>query len=154
MIYMIDTCSLGLMRKEQFKTLLSSGLDFCFTHIQRDEIEAYANERRRTELSTFLKNIVQVNTSITVWGQSRWNEAEWGDNEANDIYKIINKELNDVYNNAEKKAKSNINDAIIATTAIKNGYTLITQDKNLKKIAKQVSPELNVLSFEEFKKLK
>lgn len=141
--------------------------DFFATHVQMDEILATTNECRRNQLLEIFKNILQRNwpTESSVWDVSKWDQCKWGNEEkiistesfildysrmdmaklsGDDLYIKIKNSLDQ----RNKKKSSNIQDALIAETAIKNNLILVTNDKDLKEVFKEYSE--NVMDFEKF----
>jgi len=93
---------------------------FYATHVQIDELKATANIQRRQELLAALKAVVgnnKVPTESFVLGVSSLDEAKLGDEE-NNLYSKIKVALDKLNKNKE----NNIQDALIAETAIKNQY--------------------------------
>jgi predicted nucleic acid-binding protein len=128
--YMFDT--------NVFKNILKNNIcldvfydgELYITHIQKDEIMAYKNVKKRNELLKIFNILEQeeLPTESLVLGTSRLGMARIGDgvlftNIKNDLDKIEIKE-------------NNIEDALIAETAILNEITLVTFDNNLAVIAK------------------
>ena len=121
--YMVDTNIIN--------RILDNDLDLIFfkrpektlfaTHIQRDEITNTPDAIRRNELlSIFQKVADSIPTETAFWGISKWGEAKWAED---DLAQKILEELN-----RKKRKKNNFQDALIADTAIKNNYILITED--------------------------
>jgi predicted nucleic acid-binding protein len=69
-----------------------------------------------------------VPTESAVFDLSAWGTAKWGDENSPSYQEILEK-LNIV-----RKHKNNPKDALIAQTAIRNGYVLFTDDKPLYKV--------------------
>jgi hypothetical protein len=125
------------------------------THIQRDEISNTRNPERRSALLHVFKEVVSesvptdsvvlgvsrlgeaclggkrvVPTESAVWGVSRWGEAKWTAND--NLYTPIKISL-DALNDGKR---NNMQDALIAETSIKGGYTLVTDDTHLVEVTK------------------
>lgn len=163
--YMFDT--------NIFNRILDRSLDleledlYYVTHIQKDELMAESNEERRELLlKTFnLIQSVSIPTESAIWGVSKWDQCKWGDEDnattiptesfALGISKFEMAKLSDgdlyskiLYSlNSRKKRSNNVQDALIAETAIKNEITLVTCDKALKDVVKIYSQ--NVIDLEE-----
>ena len=107
---------------------------FFATHVQRDEIINTQNATRRDELlSIFEEIVVSIPTESALWGRSRWGESKWAsDNQVGKILEALNKK------DKKNKNKSNPHDALIADTAIKNNYILITEDDPLYYVVTEV----------------
>ncbi len=110
------------------------------THIQRDEInqtpENY-KDRREALLNIFHAWLdVLLPTESAVWDVSSWDDCKWGDEEDN-LYKEILDDLN-----KRRERSNNIQDALIAETAIKNALVLVTNDQSLKAVAQKCGAEV------------
>lgn len=122
---------------------------FFVTHVQHDEIQAAKDEKRREKLALVFECITQykvptesfvldtlrldeaklgndsvVPTESSVYGVSRYGQSKY--TSENNLYEPIKVKLDSL-----KKKDNNIQDALIAETAIKNNFTLVTHDKNL-----------------------
>ena len=101
------------------------------THVQRDEIANTKKEIRRNELLSVFQEVEnQIPTESALWGLSNWGESKWA---ADDLVEKILEELN-----KKDKRKSNPRDALIADTAIKNDYILVTEDDPLYYVVTEV----------------
>lgn len=139
---------------------LSGRVNAHATHIQRDEIARTKNEARRKALETVFGTVTGasvptaslvvgvsrigearlggeriVPTNSAVWDVSAWDQAKWSAND--NIYTPIKADL-DALN---KGKKNNVEDALIAETAIKDGYALVTDDEHLAAVAKKYHGE-------------
>jgi hypothetical protein len=136
------------------------------THVQHDEISRTGNEERRAALLEVFQDVVAasiptesfsldnsrldqaklggervVPTASAVWGVSKWGQAWWGSEDG--LYSVLKNELDQL--NGSKK--NNIQDALIAETALKANHVLITDDEDLTKIVRAHGGQC--LSFEE-----
>jgi hypothetical protein len=66
-----------------------------------------------------------VPTESAVWGISRWGGAKWGVEDG--ILTGMRQELDAI----NKRKQNNAQDALIAETAIRNGFILVTSDSDL-----------------------
>ena len=123
------------------------------THIQRDEINNTKNPDRRGQLlKVFHEEIIDseptssfslgtsrldearlagdrvLPTSSAAWDTSRWDQASWGDED--NIFESMKGEL-DALNRGKK---NNVQDILIAETALKRGLTLVTDDSHLRTV--------------------
>lgn len=107
---------------------------FYATHVQLDELKKTSNTQRRQELIAVFEEVAgtKVPTESFVLNVSRLDEANVGEEE-NDLYSKIKAELDKL----NKNKPNNIQDALIAETAIKNQFTLITEDNDLLTVVKQ-----------------
>ena len=127
---------------------------FYATHIQRDEIGKTPNLQRRQALVGVFNRVTErkaatesfvldvsrldeaklsgdnvVPTESAVWDVSVWDQAKWGDE--NGLYSSVKAEL-DALN---KNKANNVQDALIAETAIKNRFVLVTDDSDLRTVS-------------------
>ncbi len=138
------------------------------THVQRDELAKTSNPDKRTALLEIFHettNSVEptaslsldtsrldeaklasdhiVPTSSAIWDASAWDEASWGDEDG--IFEAIKAYL-DSLNRAKR---SNIQDVLIAETAIKVRAVLVTDDADLRTTTERFGGK--AMSVEEFK---
>ncbi len=127
---------------------------FFATHIQIDELRNTSNFARKEALLTVFEQVAEseiptesfvtgvsrlhkaklggesvIPTETPIWDISTFDGCKWNDD--TNLYELIKKTL-DALN---KNKKNNIQDALIAETAIKNSITLITHDIDLFKVA-------------------
>lgn len=149
---MFDTCALN--------ALLDAGIDVgalwhlkgrvFVTHVQLDEINNTKDEEKRKALLDVFQEATTgsvpteslvlgasklggaklggdqiVSTESAVWGVSKFGQSKWTSHVA--LYAAIKEKLDKVNNGK----KNNIQDALIAETAMKNKYILVTQDADL-----------------------
>ncbi|MFT5485310.1 MAG: putative nucleic acid-binding protein [Paracoccaceae bacterium] len=101
------------------------------THVQRDEINNTRKDDRREQLANKFTDVIPDNENIiptrsAVWGVSNWGQSMWAED---DLCMTLKLELD------KKKSKKNNNkDALIADTAIKGKYVLVTEDRDLKEV--------------------
>ena len=146
---------------------LSGRVNAHATHVQRDEIGRTKDPARRQSLEAVFGSVTGaavptaslvldvsrldearlggssvVPTSSAVWGVSKWGEAKWT---ADDNLFVPMKADLDALNGGKK---NNTEDALIAETAIKDGYVLVTDDGDLATVAKKYRGEcLTVLEL-------
>lgn len=126
------------------------------THIQRDEIARTKDSARGKALAVVFGNVTGaavptesfvlgvsrldearlggeriVPTNSAVWGVSVWGQAKWTADD--NLYGPIKADLDEL--NGGKK--NNTEDALIAETAIKHGYVLVTDDEDLAAVTKK-----------------
>ncbi len=155
-IVMFDTNIFNLIIDNQIDvhSLKDPNTVFIATHIQIDEIMKTPNEERRDYLisvfrellndgspdEVFLFNGATLNankrqirsTESAVWGHSRWGMAKWTRKDS--LYESIKLKLDKLNN----QKQNNIEDALITETCIKNSFVLVTEDRDLYNVAKQV----------------
>lgn len=123
---------------------------FYATHVQIDELKQTSDTKRKAALLQVFEEITDirvptesfvlgssrldeaklggerpVTTESAVWGVSRWGECKW--TASDNLYEPIKSEL-DRLNHSKP---NNVQDALIAETSIKNGFTLVTHDRDL-----------------------
>lgn len=149
--YMFDTNIFSHMLDGGVDALEISGkARYVVTHIQRDEIQRTSDPDRRSRLlgvfhvvtegtvptESFVLNVSRLDeaklgsesivpTESGVWGVSQWGQFKWPSEDS--LYGLIKSRLDQL----NKGKKNNIQDALIAETAIKNGFTLVTDDQDL-----------------------
>ncbi len=155
--YMFDTVV--------FNRILDGALDidafvgkarFYAAHIQLDEINDTSNLQRRQALLEVFNKITErkvttesfvlgvsrldearlsdgniVPTKSAVWNVSAWGQAKWG--EADGLYSAVKAELDTL----NKSKPNNVQDTLIAETAIKNRFVLVTDDVDLCTVTKK-----------------
>lgn len=113
---------------------LNANIEVYATHIQRDELNNTPDPiRREALLQTFREAISPtgvVPTSSAVFDVSRYDECRYSGPES--LYSALRAEL-DVLN---RKKANNVQDALIADTAISEGYVLVTEDGDLAKVTR------------------
>lgn len=128
------------------------------THIQRDEINNTRNDKRRATLANIFVDVIPgsavtashminaspsakqrtdneniIPTRSAVWGVSKWDQSMWAED---DFCMTLKLELDKI-----KRKQNNIKDALIADTAIKEKYVLVTDDGPLKIVTEQQGGE-------------
>ena len=131
--YMVDTMIINriLDHDLDLKYFKRQDMQIFTTHVQRDEINNTKNETRRNELFSIFQEVDNpIPTESALWGKSNWGECKWAED---DLVEEILRELN-----KKKRKKNNPQDALIADTAIKNKYILITEDRPLYEVVTEV----------------
>jgi predicted nucleic acid-binding protein len=138
----------GSIKIEQFPR----NLKYYVTHIQYDEICNTKNEVRRRELLKIMEKvpIEVIATEGAVYGVSRYGIAKYMSDADAKQYDEMLRELKELDKKTGKKkpVKNQARDVLIALTSIKNCLILVTEDKNLKKVAKEFNGQS--ITFEEF----
>lgn len=145
------------------------GKNFYATHIQLDELNVVPDINKKGKLLKIFEQVVnsKVPTESMVWDVSKWDEAKWsGETQLTptetfvlgvsrlgkaklgkaDIYSPIKAELDKL-----EAKPNNIKDALLAETSVKNGYILVSDDKNLCNVIKKIGGI--VLTFKEFQQI-
>jgi hypothetical protein len=121
------------------------------THVQKDELDRTRDDTRRAQLLAAFDAVGpgMKPTSTMLWGDSKWGEAQWSDGA---VYKVMLARLEELDKVSDKKSKELFNqsrDIRIAETAINNGLTLVTNDKNLAAVMVEFGG--NTITTEQFK---
>lgn len=123
---------------------------FYATHVQIDELKNTSNDARRAALLKVFEEITNIRvatesfvlgssrlgeaklggeqpitTESAVWGVSKWGKCKW--TASDNLYEPIKLELDRL----NQSKPNNVQDSLIAETSIKNGFTLVTHDRDL-----------------------
>ena len=101
-------------------------LDLYVTHVQQDELNGTGDPEKKARLNRVFGDLgpEMISTESAVWGVSKWGQAKWTADD--NLWKPIRDALD-----LKKRKRNNIQDALIAETAIRRGFTLVTEDTNL-----------------------
>jgi predicted nucleic acid-binding protein len=123
---------------------LASGRSLYATHIQLNELSATRDPVRAKALTDVFHKTPQkvIPTAAAVWDVSEFDGAEYGD--AGGAYPEIVARL-DAANGGKR---NNCQDALIGATVLKNGLTLVTNDRDLATVLKEMGG--SATTFEEF----
>lgn len=137
--YMLDTNAFNraLDSNDDPRSLSRRG-GLYVTHIQLNEIQATRNPERLAALLTIVKMIdpEHVATSAALWDVSEWDASESGGDDR--LYEQMYAALTE--RNQDKRG-NNAKDVLIALTALKRGYTLVTNDADLTDVLGQFGGE-------------
>jgi predicted nucleic acid-binding protein len=128
--------------------------NFYATHVQIDELNRTRDEGRKAALLQVFEEVTSVRvptesfvldasrldeaklggehvvpTESAVWGVSKWGQCKW--TSIDNLYDPMKSKLDQL----NKNKSNNIQDSLIAETAIKNRFTLVTHDSDLFKVA-------------------
>jgi predicted nucleic acid-binding protein len=130
MKYVVDTCAINRIADELFDpdSELPAGSEFYITHVQYDELNNVPDKdkERRAQLSLVTAKLRPklIPTESTAWDVTRWDQAKLGEGATyNDVRAAL-----DARN---RRKANNPQDALIAESALKNGWTLLTADRDL-----------------------
>lgn len=143
--YILDTNVFNHVLDETIDVAKLTGRRLLATHVQRDELLNTKDQIRRDALLSVFKVLTTgqapassavaggaaasdsglVPTESAVWGVSRWDEAKWGAND--DVFTGMRGELDTL----NKRKGNNPQDILIAETALRNNWVLITSDADL-----------------------
>lgn len=106
--------------------------DFYATHVQIDELRKTKDSERKKVLLEIFNQFVEptdlISTETPIWDVSVWDGCKWNDDTR--LYESIKTSLDSL----NKNKSNNIQDALIADTAIKNNIILVTHDSHLYKV--------------------
>ncbi len=126
--------------------LLAEYVNVYATHIQRNEINETPCPEKRAKLNQVFVDLVleERPTESAVWDVSEWDNARWtrDDNLSQPIKDALD---------TRKRKNNNIQDALIAETAIKNNFILVIDDGHLREEASKFGAEC--MSWEELMRL-
>lgn len=143
--YMLDTNAFNnALDAGVSPAVLSQHGKLYITHIQLNEIQATRNQARLADLLAVFESLEQerVPTAAAVWDVSEFGGAEFGSGEG--LYEKMLAELN----RRNKNHHNNAQDILIALTAFKRGYVLVTNDRHLGDVLREFGGR--AVSYEEF----
>jgi predicted nucleic acid-binding protein len=148
--YILDTNVFNHVLDGKVDPARLGGIGLVATHVQRDELQKTKDESRRHKLLAVFQELFPdqtvtasavagvsgadgasasstkvVPTESIVWDVSIWDQAKWGGDDG--VFEQMKSEL-DAMN---KRKKNNAHDILIAETAVKNGWVLVTSDADL-----------------------
>jgi predicted nucleic acid-binding protein len=148
---MLDTNVFNDVLDGKVDTSAVACTDLVATHIQRDEIQKTKDQKRREGLMATFGGLTAgagaavggspipfskvVPTESMVWNVSNWGEAKWGVED--DLYERMLVALDRL----NKSKKNNPQDILIAETAVRNGWVLVTADADLSSVVAQFGGE-------------
>lgn len=138
--YMLDTNVFNRVLDGKVSLGGLEGKALVATHIQRDELDRCSDETRRSQLLHIFVAVINalsadpsspadpggfVPTESAAWDVSRWDQAKWGAED--ELFGALRADLD-----ARNKGKpNNVEDILIAETAMRNGWVLVTDDRDL-----------------------
>lgn len=133
--FMFDTNIFGkILKMNSPSNLLVGKHQYFIIHIQKDELETLNNERIRDRLMSAFRLVPQtlLPTESAIIGISRADMTKVG---GGLVYTHIFEELS---KRKPEQRENNSKDALIAETALKNGFVLVTDDKALKEVVLKI----------------
>ncbi len=134
--YILDTNVFNDVVDEVIPLERLKGLTLFVNHIQIDELKLTKNLKRRAILLEMF-HIIEPRTVPTrtgVWGVSKWGQAMWSKSGQGEFFsRLLNriKQLDKENNKKSSESSNQTRDALIAETAIKEGFVLVTNDGTL-----------------------
>ena len=140
--YMFDTTAFNSFVKGEMPVKLIAGHSIYATHIQWDELNDTKDDELKAALTQGFMNIspTSVSTESAAWKVSKWGKSKWA---TDDMCRQIKFDLDKL-----KKHHNNKKDALIAETAIKHDFTLVTNDNHLTAVTHRYGG--NSIDFEDF----
>jgi predicted nucleic acid-binding protein len=146
--YLFDTSAINAALDRGLDADAFAGRGALFiTHVQADELRATRKPPGRLEALLNALEILapeKVLTSVAVWNESKWGEARWGDSRSHSVYESLVRTLNT--RNGSKA--NNARDALIGVTAIAEGMTLVTNDRDQGAVVRELGGR--AVSFDAF----
>ncbi len=138
--YMLDTTEFNAVAKGYVDISAYAGKRLFATHVQLDELNNARPEEKRARLLAAFDEIApeKLLTESGVWGiVSRWGEFKWSAGDG--VFKRMLSRLEEL--DGEKRYPNQHRDILIAETAIKNGLTLVSDDRRLRKVTEEFGGE-------------
>lgn len=111
--------------------------EYFIISIQYDELKKIPNSKKEWRESLLslidILKITTVYTTPAIYGKAKYGLAKYGGD-------------TDAFNKILKTTRSNINDALIASSAISHGYILVTDDNELRRKMKNNNYEVMTYS--------
>ena len=134
MKYVLDTCVFNWLADGRVALAdLPSDGEFVATHIQVDELNKTKNAERRSQLFMHFALVgpSMYPTESLILGVSRLGHAKIADD-------VTFSQLKSALDRLNRSKPNNVMDALSAEVALKNEFTLITADGDLRTVAEQV----------------
>jgi hypothetical protein len=129
--YMLDTTEFNAVVKGELPLSAISGQRLFATHVQLAEIDKTPCELTRAQLRAVFEEIPAENlpTESAVWDVTSWDQAKWPAGDG--LFEAMLARLKALDKKGGKRHRSQTCDILIAETAIRNGLTLVSGDRNL-----------------------
>jgi predicted nucleic acid-binding protein len=133
--YMLDTTLFNSVLDGKISVASFAGLRLLVTGIQASELRATKSPHRRADLLTTFED---VNAAVALCSSfawdvegAGWDQAYWNDGSGN-FQKMLDRLR--VLDPKSKDPLNQLRDILIAETAIKNGVTMVSDDKRLRQV--------------------
>jgi len=133
--YMLDTTVFNHLVDGSINAVsMTTGRQFFVTHIQHIEIQNTRNSARLKNLLAMFRAVdpTRVPTASAVWGVSEYGESEWSSGDG--LFESLLEKLNE----KNKSKPNNDRDILIAETAIRHNFILVTDDGDLSEVVRDV----------------
>jgi predicted nucleic acid-binding protein len=150
---MLDTNIYDLISTEEnFRQLLITAQEIGLitlyeTHVQQNEVEKMPDTKspQRDRIQKVIAvSCREISTTTAIWDHSEWDKAQWGPGQF--IDQMGYTDSRGVFKNPK-----NIEDALIADTALAKMDILITNDRAMCRNASRATQQCNVMSSVDFK---
>jgi hypothetical protein len=130
--YMLDTTEFNAVAKNYVDVSSYAGMRLFATHVQLDELNNTRSEEKRARLLAVFNQVApqKLLTESGFWGVSNWGEFKWSAGDGISMKMLAR--LGEL--DGEERYPNQHRDILIAETAIKNGLTLISGDRNLRDV--------------------
>jgi hypothetical protein len=130
--YMLDTTEFNAVAKGYVDVSSYAGMRLFATHVQLDELNNTRSEEMRAQLLAVFNEVApeKLLTESGFWGVSNWGECKWSARDGISIKMLAR--LGEL--DGEERYPNQHRDILIVETAIKNGLTLISGDRNLRDV--------------------
>jgi predicted nucleic acid-binding protein len=143
-VYMFDTNVFNRVVDGSIGCEVLLGRTIFATHVQRDELNATRDAAKRHALLALFEVVETVPTSSAIWDVSGWDEAHWSD--ADGFYERLLARIRELDGRKRKSEHNQSRDALIAETAIKRQFALVTEDSNLARATAEFGGKVKSLS--------
>lgn len=131
--YILDTNVFNALLDGDLDLSLFIGKRVYVAHLQEDELANTPDTVRRDALLALATRLVAepIPTSSAVWDVSKFGQAKW--TKRNSLFEKIRSKIRAEDASAGKKLRpqNQTRDALLGETAIREGLTLVTNDKGL-----------------------
>jgi predicted nucleic acid-binding protein len=151
--YILDTKVFNALLDGELELSLFAEKRICVVHPQQDELANTPDPVRREALLAVARKLgaEPIATSSAVWGVSKFDQAKW--TKSDGLFDRIRSEIEEVDASAGKQLRpqNQSRDALLGETAIREGLTLVTNDKGLTAVVRAHGGK--VVSLVEFSSL-
>jgi predicted nucleic acid-binding protein len=147
--YMLDTNVFNAVAAGSLPRHSLAGRRIFASHVQERELAQTGDAQRRGQLLSEFTRIRPNSVSVTaVWDDSPWDSASWAAEDG--MFEQISCRLVKLDRRAGKRNKgfNQSRDVRIAEAAIRDGLTLVTNDRNLKAVVQDLGGDaIDVTQF-------
>jgi hypothetical protein len=149
--YMLDTTEFNAVAKGKLAVGVIAGQRLFATHVQLDELDQTPNEEIRARLRAAFEVVAaeSLPTESMVWDVSRWGQAKWPGKDS--AFEAMRARLQELDKSGPNRNLNQHRDILIAETAIKNGFVLVSRDARLRTVTTEFGGR--AIDREEFKRV-